>query len=295
MRKLLFLACLALMMLGTASCKFLFKKTVVEKIHDVKILAINPDKTELEVAISVKNPNCYKLVVNSMEINLLNREREKIGTARLLKKVEIPKKKSNALNFLISLDTRPAVRMLNHSEQKLFMYLGGEGVGRVMGVNKRFEFEEPYELDFKSKLQDVMAGFDAKGQDIFVLKRSYVEKVGLAETSLKIDFIIMNPYGLKFTLQGFPAAIRIGGKEVGKGNLLEPLAFDETVYSREGSMVFKVSNWKSIVGAVKGALQGEISYEVGGDVDISGYGMRFTRPFDYDGTISVNLSEILLN
>jgi len=60
-------------------------------------------------------------------------------------------------------------------------------------------------------------------------------------------------------------------------------------------MVFKVSNWKSIVGAVKGALQGEISYEVGGNVDISGYGMRFTRPFDYDGTISVNLSEMLLN
>ena len=59
MKKLLILACLALMMLGTASCKFLFKKPVVEKIHDVKILAINPDKTELEVAISVKNPNCY--------------------------------------------------------------------------------------------------------------------------------------------------------------------------------------------------------------------------------------------
>ena len=295
MKRIAHIVMLVMMLTSMTSCKFLFRKPVVERIHDFRVKSINPDKTELELSLSVRNPNGYKLKLRKLDLELLNREREKIGVASLQKAVEIRKKKSNSLTFAITLDTRPTVKMINHSDQKLFLYLSGKGNGKVLCTSKNFEFEEPYEMDFRDQLKGVIGGFSAGGQDIFKLKRSYVEKLGITETELRVDFLIMNPYGLMFKLKGFPANIVINGKEAGKGQLLAPLNFDETVYSREGSMVFKVSNFKSIVGAVKGALSGEISYAVQGDVQIEAFGMDFSQPYGYKGEIPVSLSDIILN
>lgn len=284
-------ACLAL--LSLSGCKFLFKKPVLEKIHDVKVLSLDPDKTELELTLSVHNPNAYKLKLNSLDITLLSPKREKIGSAFLKDEVLIPKKRSNALTFRISLDTRSTVKTINNSDQKVFVYIAGSGRGKVLGASKKFEFEEPFEIDVREQIQRVVAGFKADGNDIFKVKRSYVSKLGLTESQIRVDFIILNPYGLKFNFNGFPATITIGDKESGSGNLLQELSFDEKIYSQEGTMVFKINNWKAIVNAVKGVLNGEIRYEVTGRVQIDAYGIQIERPYSYSDMIAINISELV--
>ncbi|MBW6514838.1 MAG: hypothetical protein K0B87_08810 [Candidatus Syntrophosphaera sp.] len=283
---------IGLALIGLSSCK-LFKTPTLEKVHDVKVLSIDPDKTNLEVSISVNNSNCYTLILKELEVNLLNRTRERIGSVELKKAVEIPKKRSNALDFHISLDTRPTVKMVNHSDQKVFVYISGEGSGKVLGVSKKFSFEEPYEIDIKEQLEKVVSGFKADGQDIFQIKRSYVKQVRLAQSQIAVDFLILNPYGLQFKLKSFPSTISIGGREAGTGEILQPLEFDERVYSREGSMTFKINNWKAIVNAVKGAFKGEIEYEVNGKVKIDAYGLEIDQPFTYGDLIYINVSELI--
>jgi len=284
------LICLALA--GLSSCK-LFKTPILEKVHDVRVLSIDPDKTNLEVSFSVNNPNCYQLVLNDLEVNLLSRNRERIGFAELQKAVEIPKKRSNALDFRLSLDTRPTVKMVNHSDQKVFVYISGEGSGRVLGIGRKFSFEEPFEIDIKEQLEKVISGFKADGQDIFRIKRSYVSRMRLAQSQIAVDFIILNPYGLKFKLKAFPSTISIGGRQAGTGEISEPLEFDEKVYSREGTMTFKINNWKAIINAVKGAFKGEIEYQVDGNVQIDAYGLEIDQPFSYGDMIYINVSELI--
>ncbi len=293
MNKLAYLMLLAVAVLGLSSCKMLFKKPVVEKIHDVKVISIDPDKVLLEVSISIHNPNGYKLKLNAMDVSLLSKNRDKIGSASLKSAVEIPKKKSNALDFRISLDTRPTIRMINRSDQKVFVYVAGSGSGKVLGSRKHFAFEEPYEIDIREQLQKVVAGFKADGQDIFKVKRAYVSKVGLTESQIRVDFLVLNPYGLEFTFKNFPAKITIGDKESGSGDLVNGLTFNEKVYSREGSMVFRINNWKAIVNAVKGVLNGEINYKVEGDVKLDAYGIEIERPYSYQDMISINISELI--
>lgn len=277
-----------------SSCRFLFKKPYVEKVHDITIVSLDPDKTVLEVSLGVHNPNRYKLKLNQMDISLLTRDRLQIGTATMKEPVEIPKKRSNALNFLITLQTRPTITMINNSDQKLFFYIQGTGSGKVLGSRKNFEFEEPYELDVREQIQKVIGNFSGLAeQDLFKIKRSYLSKVGITESQVRIDFLIMNPYGLKFRLKAFPSSIKIADKDAGSGDLLEAMSFDEKVFSREGSMVFKLNNWKSLVSAVKGALNGEVAYEVKGKIQLEAYGMQFEHPFNYKDSIPVNLSELI--
>lgn len=293
MRKIANLLLLSAMLISLCSCKLFFRKPSVEKVHDIRVISIDPDQTLLDLSLSIHNPNRYKLRLENLTVELLSRERVKIGSAALTKAVEIPKKKSNALNFRIALETRPTIRMINRSDQKVFVYLSGAGLGKVLGTKKSFEFEEPYEINVKEQLQKALGSFKADGQDIFKIKRSYVTKVGLTESQIRVDFIILNPYGLEFVLKGFPATISIGDKESGSGNIEAQLSFNDKSYSREGSMLFKISNWKAVVNAVKGVLNGEISYEVNGRVQIDAYGLDFERAYRYGDKISINISELL--
>ncbi len=290
------LACLliCLAMLSLASCKFFFKSPKIDRIHDVKVVSIDPDKIRLELSISVLNPNRYKLKLNEMSVELLNKNREQIGTASLNRAVEIPGRRANALDFSITLDTRPTVKLVNYSDQKVFVYIAGKGSGKVLGTNQTFLYEEPFEIDIRDQLKNVLSTFKANGDDIFKIKRSYLGKVGITETQVLVDFIIMNPYGLKFTVADFPANITIGNAETGSGNLDKTLSFDETVYSREGTMVFKVNNLRAIYNIAKGAINGEVSYRVDGRVKIQAYGVDIEEPYSYRDLITISITDDLI-
>jgi len=286
------LVCLAV--LSLTSCKFLFKSPKIEKIHDVKVVSIDPDKIRLELALSVLNPNRYKLRLNDMSVDLLNKNRERIGTAFLARAVEIPGRKANALDFTITLDTRPTVKLVNYSDQKVFVYIAGNGSGKVLGTRQAFMFEEPYEIDVREQLRQVLSTFKANGDDIFKIKRSYLGKVGITETQVLVDFIVLNPYGLKFTLEDFPANITIGKAETGSGNLDKVLSFDERVYSREGTMIFRVNNLKAIYNIAKGAINGEVSYRVDGQMKINAYGIDIEEPYAYKDLITISITDDII-
>ncbi|HPN40881.1 MAG TPA: hypothetical protein PKX36_05060 [Candidatus Cloacimonadota bacterium] len=294
MKNIPLLTTLLLILLSVSGCR-LFKQPTLEKIHDVKILKLGVDKIEMELSLSIHNPNCYKLKLDKLNVDLLSKDRVKIGSAALQKTVIIPKRKSNALYFSVSLDTRPTARMISLSNQSVYFYISGKGHGKVLGFGKKFEFEEPYELDLKKYLEELIPRFEAGGENIFKLKRSYVKEMGLTQAELAVEFILMNPFGLGFNLKGFPAEVWLGDTKVGNGNLASQLRFDENIHSKDGAMIFKISNFKALWSAVKGVVKGEIPYSVKGTVIIDAFGMEIRKPYQYSGTVPVNLSEFILN
>jgi len=284
--------CLALFSLS--SCK-LFKSPAVTKIQDVKVVSITPDKSTINISFIVNNPNCYKLKLDQLEVELLNKDRHKVGTATLQKMVQIPKKSAICLDFTVELETRPVVKMVSSIDQKVLFFITGKGHGKVLGIGKKFKFDEPYELDLKEELMSIIPKFSTNGQSLFKITKTTVEKIGIGETELHIHFIVLNPYGLTFNFKGFPAEIYISEKLAGTGNLKNQLIFNENIYSQDGVMAFKLNNLKTIWGAVKGAVKGEIRYTVKGKVLIDALGMQINQPYSYQDAIPANILELLLN
>jgi LEA14-like dessication related protein len=140
MRKLACCLLLILAALGLSSCRWLYQQPVLEKIYEIKVVSINAENTVLDLSISVRNPNHYKLTVITLDVNLLNSDREPLGSADLTKHVLIPRQKSNALYFRLVLDTRSAVKLLNHSGRKVWLYVSGSGTGKVLGAYHAFTF-----------------------------------------------------------------------------------------------------------------------------------------------------------
>lgn len=275
-----------------SGCK-MFKKPTVDKIHDIKIVSMSPDVTELLISVKVNNPNSYKLILKSLNIDLLDKSRNQIGNALMKASIMIPGRKSTAIDFTVKLDTRKTAKLISHSDQIVFFYVQGHGKGKALGFNKNFEFEEPYELNIRDYISDLLPRFTAEGKDLFKLQRTHISQLGLGETEVISEFMILNPYGMSFTFKAFPADVIINDKVVGKGSLQAPLSFDENVYSKDGVIVLKVSNFKSILGALKGVVKGEIGYQVKGTVVIDAFGMEIKKPYEYRGSIPFNLSELI--
>ncbi|MGI6197672.1 MAG: hypothetical protein ACOYIS_00915 [Candidatus Cloacimonadaceae bacterium] len=285
---------LIIIMMSLSACK-LFKQPTLEKIHDVKINKFGVDEIEVALSISIHNPNCYQLKIDKLDVELLNKHRQKIGMATLQNKVTIPKRRSNALDFTVTLQTRPTAKMVSASNQSVYFYISGKGHGKVLGFGKTFDFEEPYELNLKEYLESLIPRFQADGQNIFKIKRSYIKELGLSQATMSVDFVLMNPYGLGFNLKGFPAELWLNKTSVGRGNLASQMRFDETIHSKDGTMSFKVSNFKALWSAIKGVIKGEIPYTVKGTVIVDAFGMEIRKPYEYSGSVSVSLSEFLLN
>lgn len=294
MKHLMIINIVLILLIGLSGCK-LVKKPRVEKIQDIRVGEINPDKSTLKLSLIVHNPNCYKIRLQKLNVNLLNKDRGKVGEAKLSKEVTIPKKASVNIDFTVELDTRPVVKMVSSIDQQVQFFVVGEGKGKAMGLSKKFSFDEPYSLSLKEHLETLLSRFTAQGQSLFKIQKTSVEKIGIGQTELHVSFMILNPYGLSYNLKGFPSELYVNGKSVGSGNISSQLRFDETIYSKEGVMIFKLSNLKSVLGALKGVFKGEVAYQVKGKVMIDALGMDISKPYQYDGMIPLSLWEMLLN
>jgi LEA14-like dessication related protein len=292
MNRLLQLAALLAVLLSLSACKA-FKKPTVDRVHDLTVASMTPDRTTLLLSVKVGNPNFYKLSLRELNIRLLDKDRMEVGTAKMKARIMIPGGKSTNIDFNVVLDTRRTARMISHADQVVFFYILGEGYGKALGFGKRFEFEEPYELNLKEYMADLIPRFSAGGQDLFRLQRTYISDWGLGATKIRSEFIILNPYGLRFSLRSFPADVFINGRKVGSASLEKPLEFTEDIYSLDGSMLLQVNNFKSILQALGGVVKGEIGYEIRGKVNIDALGMEIGKPYEYKGSIPFDISELL--
>ena len=291
---------LGLMLLALSSCKFGFKQPEIVKIQDLTITEIKIDNSKLQLSIIVKNPNSYPIRLKALDVKMLDPNRVKVGEAKLKKEIDLPAKKNIQLDFLVNVQSRPMIHMVSSINKDLQFFVSLKGKGKAKGISKSFEFEQPYSIDIKEYLPQLLPHLDSMmsgssgEQAMFKLLRTYVGDYGISKTGLMADFIIINPYGLSFRLKGFPAEIFINGKAVGTGNIKQELVFDENVFYRDGSMTFQVSNLKSVVSAAKGVFKGGIDYEVRGKIQIQVMGFDLEIPYAYSGVIPLSIWEILL-
>lgn len=289
-----------LILLLLSSCKPVFKQPEIVKIQDLTITEIKIDNSKLLLSIIVKNPNGYPIRLQKLDVEMLDPTRVKVGEAQLKEKIDLPARKNIQLDFLVNIQSRPMLHMVSSINKDLEFFISLKGRGKARGFSKSFEYEQPYSIAIQEYLPQLLPNLNrissgsSGDQALFKLLRTYVGDYGISKTGLMTDFMVINPYGLSFRLQGFPAEIFINGKAVGTGNIKEELVFDENVFYRDGSMVFQVSNLKSAVGAAKGIFKGGIDYEVRGTIQIQAMGFDLKIPYAYFGVIPLNLWELLL-
>ncbi|MCB5234754.1 MAG: hypothetical protein LHW60_05885 [Candidatus Cloacimonetes bacterium] len=279
----------------TSSCRLVFKTPEVERVRDVSIKNFSVDQTELELSLLVYNPNSYNIKLKKLDVDILNMDRQKIGHGQLSREYTLGKKQTARIDFGVNLQTRPTLGLINYSNYNVDMFIVARGEGKANGFTKKFNYDEPYSISLKEQITGEIPRFKVDTQDLFKVMRTYVHQYKLNATALRTDFMLLNPYGLRYKVLAFPADIYIDDKKVGHGDLLKQLSFKEDVFYREGVMEFEMSNLKSILSAARGVVKGGMNYSVRGEIVLEILGARISAPYAYKGFIPMNVWELILS
>jgi LEA14-like dessication related protein len=304
-----------------SSCA-LFKAPEFERLNEVQLRDLTADHTKLNLSVVISNPNWYAITVKKLDIEVFNKNREKLSDIVMTQPLKIEKHAADTVYFEIQLDTRKVAKILSYSAQKVEFIIKARAHARVFGISKLVRIEQTEEVNFTKILEDLLpsipaeielpliqakakknggkdskllirdpdikpAGSSPLKPDLFKVVKTSVTDIGLKESELTIKFQLLNPYGLAFTLLDFPAEIWINNKKTGRGKLAKPVVFNEITVSSEGEMVFTLNNVNSVLLASGALMNKDMNYRVEGTLMVEGFGTSISKPFRFKGTVEI--------
>jgi len=304
---------LLLLVLGAmlSACS-IFKAPSFERLNGFELKDLTPDHTSLDLSIVIHNPNWYAITVKSLDVQVDDKSDAKLGDIVMTKPLKIGKHASDTVYFDIQLETRKVTKLLSHNAQNVEFVVKAKALASVFGISKRVKFQQAQSVNFTQILEDMLPSIPSDitiptlktGQkkvvitnapktsspikaDIFKVIKTSVTDVGLKETELTVQFMLLNPYGLSFVFKDFPAEVWINDKYAGKGKLSKPLYFDENVSNAEGKLVFELNNFNSILLASKALFKKDMAYTVQGTLLADAFGIKLSKPFTFKGTVEI--------
>lgn len=303
------------------SCS-LFKEPKFERLNEVKLNDLTPDRTNLDLSIVISNPNWFAITVKSLDIVVNDKKQDKLGTITMTQALKMDKKSIDTVYFEIGLDTRKVAKMLSHSAKKAEFEVNATAVAKVFGISKTIELKQTQEINFTKILESILPSIPSeftiptiktdytksstgtkklvvrdpklqpltntpKTEDLFKVLKTSISDIGLKETDLTVKFMVFNPYGLSFVFRDFPAEIWVNDKFAGRGKLVKPISFSENTFSAEGEMVFTLNNFNSFLLASKALVKKDMNYLVDGTLQVEGFGAKISKPFKFKGTVEI--------
>jgi LEA14-like dessication related protein len=298
------------------SCS-LFKAPVFERINDVQLNDLTPDHTTLDISIVITNPNWYSITVKKLQIEVEDRNREKLGNIVMTQPLKMERHEADTVYFEIRMDTRKVAKLLSYSSQKVEFTVKAEALAKVFGISKRVKLEQRQEINFTKIVEDLLPSISSEVEipaistnnktgkliirdpdikppnnspfkpDMFKVIKTSVTDISFKETELTVKFMLLNPYGLAFTFRDFPSDVWINDKYAGKGRLSKPLVFTENVFSAEGEIIFDLNNFNSLLLASGALIKKDLRYLVNGTLMVDGFGTKISKPFKFRGTVEI--------
>ncbi|HET6243180.1 MAG: LEA type 2 family protein [Bacteroidetes bacterium] len=118
----------------------------VSKVENIKLQNFSKNSLALEVTFIIKNPNRYKFKITDNNFNVFLNNAE-LGTAKIKKKLIIPKKSEDSYTFIIetqfsklAMGSIPSLLNMFRTKQVEFKLIGEVKV-KTLGVGKRFPVE----------------------------------------------------------------------------------------------------------------------------------------------------------
>ena len=294
------------------SCS-VFKEPTFERLNEVELKELNPDYADMDLSIVISNRNWYSITVKSLNLEITDNNSVKLGDIVMTQPLKISKHSADTVYFQILMETRKVTKLVSHNSQKVEFIVKAVAVAKVFGITKRIKLEQKQNINFTEILEQILPSIpsdievptliaDKKRKvvvqnppkpkstikaDIFKVIKASITDVGFKETELTVKFLLLNPYGLSFTIQDFPSDIWINNKLAGKGKLDKPITFDENIFQEEGKLVFNLNNFNSILLASSTLVKKDLDYKVNGNLIAEGFGAKISKPFTFKGTFEV--------
>ena len=247
-----------------------------KEIKKSKIVKFNSDSIWIEITANAENRNNFKIEIENLNVNVMQ-ENLSLGNANRNEKWQIEAKETGEIQIHTALDTKKILKIISDEPDSLQLKLVGTAdadLGLItLPVNIDIDFTIPVKEQLAKTIQE-----DTENDKIIKISSAGLKNLNLGGSTVEIGFQIQNPYGIEFSVEGYPSTLFVGNKNLGEGDINEEIVVRKKGEVSKGKITYNLSNTKTLTSLFGSFFSGKLEYETKGNLilNILGYDIKIS-------------------
>ncbi len=253
------------------------------KVEKIEIQQFTTDSINLDIFIIILNRNNFKIDVSDLFANILHNQ-DTIGFAKKDEMVQLNALDTAAVNFYAALNTQKFIKSVSDKSDSLNLRMLGTANADLGLFTIPVDIDLEYSFDAKENISQLVEK-DVQIEKLIKLEGGKLKSFGTSESVVEVEFNVQNPYGIDFTVEGYPSKIYINDKEAGSGDIKNAIEIEKKGKEIKAVSVYKLDNVKTIASLFGSIFTRKLIYKTTGTllIEILGYKIQF--PYSFNGEL----------
>ncbi|RKY94594.1 MAG: hypothetical protein DRQ13_08050, partial [Ignavibacteriae bacterium] len=207
-----------------------------------------------------------------------------IGFAKKDEWVQLNALDTAAVNFYATFNIQKVIKSASVNNDSLNLRMLGTANADLGLFTIPVDIDLEYSLNIKENISQLVEK-DVQIEKLIKLKGGKLKSFSSSESVVEVEFKIQNPYGVDFTVVGYPSTIFINDKEAGSGDIKNTIEIEKNGEEIKAVSVYKLDNVKTISSLFGSFFTGKLIYKTTGTllIEILGYKIQF--PYSFNGEL----------
>ncbi len=261
------------------------KTPVLKEIKSVELLSIANDTTRLSAQIVLENPNSITITIHSMQADIFFKD-TKIGKLNVIDSCQLPAGGTSQLKIMSYLQTNSFITAFSESKDSIPLTIKGNASVKALGMMFTKEIVMPFSFNLNSSI-DKLLKEQSSSKKMIVTDKASIESLSLDNSIINISFHITNPYPLPVEIISYPSKIFINDKNVGSGDIVNPISVSKYDSTAKGEVKYNLNNFDLASTALSSLFQlkTEWEYRTEGELHIKVFGRELKLPYTGRGRL----------
>ena len=253
------------------------------EVEKIVIEQFDADSINLDVFVFILNKNNFKIEVSDLYANILHNQ-DTIGFAKKDEQVQLNALDTAAVNFYASLNTEKFIESVSAKNDSLKLRMLGTANADLGLFTVPVDIDLEYSLNIKENISQLVER-DIQIENLIELKGGKLKSLGTSESVVEVEFKVQNPYGVDFTVKGYPSIIFINEKEAGSGDIKNVIEIEKNGKNINAVSVYKLDNVKTITSLFGSIFTRKLIYKTTGTLILEILGYKIQFPYSFNGEL----------
>jgi len=255
-----------------------------KEIKKSKIVEFNSDSIRINITAVAQNKNDFKIEVENLNVVVLHGNNS-LGFANRKEKWEIEPSDTGEIQLSSALDTKKILKIISDDPDSLDLNLVGSAEADIGLITLPVDIDIEFSINVKEQLSRTIKD-DTENDKIIKILSAGFKNLKLNGSAVEIGFEIHNPYGIEFSVEGYPSKLFIGSRELGDGDVSEEIMVKQKGEVSEGKIIYNISNTKTLTSLFGSFFSRKLEYETKGNLIVNILGYHINIPYSKKGVLA---------
>ena len=255
-----------------------------KEIEKSKIVKFNSDSIRIDITAIAENRNNFKIEIENLNVTVMQ-DNLSLGKANRNEKWQIEAEDTGEIQIHSALDTKKILEIISDEPDSLHLKLVGGADADLGLITLPVDIDINFTVPLKEQLAKTIRE-DTENDKIITISSARFKNLNLGASTVEIGFQIQNPYGIEFSLEGYPSTLFVRDKALGDGNINEKIVIGKKGEVSEGKITYNLSNTKTLTSLFGSFFSGKLEYETKGNLILNILGYDIKIPYTKKGVLA---------